>query len=89
MSFFAHYFVMPIWIRLFSGSTICGAYQHSYGARTADNESIGNSMKIHLVVGSGGLPAYYELSCGNTHDIILSESLVTNCLVKAGKFRLR
>ena len=27
---------------------------------------------------SGGLPVYYELSCGNTHDIVHGESLVAN-----------
>jgi len=62
---------------------IVRAHQHNGGARTADNESIGksrsdNSTKIHLAVDSGGLPVYYELSCGNTHDIVHAESLEAN-----------
>lgn len=34
----------------------------------------GNSIKVHLAVDSGGLPVYYELSCGDTHDIVHAES---------------
>jgi transposase len=69
---------------VFIDGSIVRAHQHSCGARTADNESIGksrggNSTKIHLAVDSGGLPVYYELSCGNTHDIVHAESLVANC----------
>lgn len=30
------------------------------------------------MVDSGGLPVYYELWCGNTHDIVHGESLVAN-----------
>jgi transposase len=68
---------------LFIDGSIVRAHQHSTGAATADDESIGksrggNSTKIHLAVDSGGLPVYYELSCGNTHDIVHGESLVAN-----------
>lgn len=83
MNFFAHYLVMQHGLVLIDGS-IFRAHQHSCGARTADNESIGKSRggtstKIHLTVGSEGLPVYYELSCGNMHDIVHTESLVANC----------
>jgi len=68
---------------LFIDGSIVRAHQHSTGAATAEDESIGksrggNSTKIHLAVDSGGLPVYYELSCGNTHDIVHGESLVAN-----------
>jgi transposase len=68
---------------LFIDGNIVRAHQHSTGAATADDESIGksrggNSTKIHLAVDCGGLPVYYELSCGNTHDIVHGESLVAN-----------
>lgn len=69
---------------LFIDGSIVRAHQHSTAAASADDESIGksrggNSTKIHLAVDSGGLPVYYELSCGNTHDIVHGESLVANC----------
>ncbi len=68
---------------VFIDGSIVRAHQHSCGARTADNESIGksrdgNSTKIHLAINSGRLPVYCELSCFNTHDIVHSESLVAN-----------
>ena len=68
---------------LFIDGSIVRAHQHSTGAATVEDESIGksrggNSTKIHLAVDSGGLPVYYELSCGNTHDIVHGESLVAN-----------
>jgi transposase len=68
---------------LFIDGSIIRAYQHSTGAATAEDEWIsknrsGNSTKIHLAVDSRGLPVYYELSCGNTHDIVHGESLVAN-----------
>ena len=34
---------------------------------------------VFIAVDSGGLPVYYELSCGNTYDIVHAESLVANC----------
>jgi len=68
---------------LFNDGSIIRAHQHSTGAASNENEAIGksrgrNSTKIHLAVDSGGLPVYYELSCGNTHDIVHGESLVAN-----------
>lgn len=69
---------------LFIDGSIVSAHQYSSGAASNEHESIGksrggNSTKIHLAVDSGGLPVYYELSCGNTHDIVQAESLVANC----------
>ena len=69
---------------VFIDGSIARTHQHSCVARTADSESTGkslggNSTKIHLAVASGGLPVYYELSSGNTHDIVHAESLVANC----------
>ena len=69
---------------LFIDGSIVRAHQHSTGATSNENESIGksrcgNSTKIHLAVDSGGLPVYFELSCGNTNDIVHAESLVVNC----------
>ena len=57
------------------------AHQHSTGAATSDTECIGksrggNTTKIHLVVDSGGLPVYFEISEGQRHDITHAESLV-------------
>ncbi len=51
---------------VFIDGSIVSAHQHSSGAPTIDNESIGksrggNSTKIHLAVDSGGLPIYFEL----------------------------
>jgi len=53
--------------RVFIDGSIVRAYQHSAGAATLSNESIGKSRggnltKIHLAVDSGGLPIYFELS---------------------------
>lgn len=66
---------------VFADGSIVRAHQHSTGAATQDNECIGksrggNSTKIHLVVDSGGLPIYFELSEGQRHDITHAESLV-------------
>ncbi|MBC8951210.1 transposase [Xenorhabdus sp. TS4] len=36
----------------------------------------GLSTKIHLAVDSYGLPVHFELSGGQTHDIVHTESLV-------------
>ena len=68
---------------LFIDGSIVRAHQHGVGAASTENQSIGksrggNSTKIHLAVDSGGLPFYYELPCGNTHDIVHGESLVAN-----------
>ena len=66
---------------VFGGGSIVQAHQHSTGAATSDTECIGksrggNTTKIHLVVDSGGLPVYFELSEGQRHDITHAESLV-------------
>ncbi|WP_172567254.1 MULTISPECIES: IS5 family transposase [Vibrio] len=66
---------------VFADGSIVKAHQHSTGAATPDNECIGksrggNSTKIHLVVDSGGLPIYFELSEGQRNDIARAESLV-------------
>ncbi len=68
---------------VFADGSIVKAHQHSTGAATPDNECIGksrggNSTKIHLVVDSGGLPIYFELSEGQRNDIDRAESLVDN-----------
>ncbi len=65
----------------FAGGSIVKTHQHSAGAATPDSECIGksrggNSTKIHLVVDSGGLPIYFELSEGQRNDIARAESLV-------------
>ncbi|ENM5767399.1 IS5 family transposase [Vibrio mimicus] len=66
---------------VFADDSIVKAHQHSAGAATPDCECIGksrggNSTKIHLVVDSGGLPIYFELSEGQRNDIARAESLV-------------
>jgi transposase len=66
---------------VFADGSIVKAHQHSSGAATQDSECIGksrggNSTKIHLVVDSGGLPIYFELSEGQRNDIARAESLV-------------
>jgi transposase len=66
---------------VFADGSIIRAHQHSSGAATSENECIGksrggNSTKIHLVVDSGGLPIYFELSEGQRNDIARAESLV-------------
>lgn len=71
---------------VFADGSIVKAHQHSTGAATPDNECIGksrggNSTKIHLVVDSGGLPIYFELSEGQRNDIARAENLVDNLKV--------
>ncbi|MGI2068437.1 IS5-like element ISSod6 family transposase [Shewanella sp. MF08487] len=66
---------------VFIDGSIVRAHQHSAGAATLSNESIGksrggNSTKIHLAVDSGGLPIYFELSEGQKHDITHAPSLI-------------
>lgn len=66
---------------VFADGSIVKAHQHSSGAATQDSECIGksrggNSTKIYLVVDSGGLPIYFELSEGQRNDIARAESLV-------------
>jgi len=66
---------------VFADGSIVKAHQHSAGAATQDNECIGksrggNSTKIHLVVDSGGLPIYFELTESQRNDIARAKSLV-------------
>lgn len=68
---------------LFIDGSIVKAHQDSTGAASNDDEAIGksrggNTTKIHLVVDSGGLPIYFELSGGQVNDIVHAESLVSN-----------
>ncbi|MQL49252.1 IS5 family transposase [Photorhabdus khanii] len=67
---------------LFIDGSIVQAHQHSAGAASKENESRGKSRggrstKIHLAVDSDGLPVHFELSGGQTHDIVHAESLVS------------
>lgn len=82
----------PEW--LFIDGSIVKAHQDSCGAASQVDEAIGksrggNSTKIHLAVDSGGLPVYFELSGGQTNDIVHAESLVAQspvaCSVTADK----
>jgi transposase len=66
---------------VFADGLIVKAHQHSAGAATPDTECIGksrggHSTKIHLVVDSGGLSIYFELSEDQRNDIARAESLV-------------
>lgn len=66
---------------IFIDGSIVKAHQDSYGAKYSDDEVIGksvagNTTKIHLTVGSDGLPVYFELSDGNVHDIAHAENLI-------------
>ncbi|MDC9595253.1 IS5 family transposase, partial [Xenorhabdus sp. IM139775] len=70
---------------LFIDGSIVRAHQHSAGANSQEDEAIGKSRggrstKIHLAVDSQGLPVHFELSGGQTHDIVHAESLVKNSL---------
>ncbi len=67
---------------LFIDGSIVQVHQHSAGAASKENESRGKSRggrstKIHLAVDSYGLPVHFELSGGQTHDIVHAESLVS------------
>lgn len=66
---------------LFIDGSIVRAHQHSAGASSEEDEAIGKSRgglstKIHLAVDSYGFPVHFELSGGQTHDIVHAESLV-------------
>ncbi|WP_438818396.1 IS5 family transposase [Xenorhabdus bovienii] len=68
---------------LFIDGSIVRAHQHSSGAASTKDEAIGKSRggrstKIHLAVDSYGLPVHFELSGGQTHDIVHAESLVSS-----------
>lgn len=66
---------------LFIDGSIVRSHQHSSGALTEYDESIGRSRggrstKIHLAVDSYGLPVHFELSAGHRNDIVMAETLV-------------
>ncbi len=66
---------------MFADGSIVKAHQHSTGTATSNKECIGksrggNSTNVHLVVDSGGVPVYFELSVGQRNDIACAESLV-------------
>ncbi len=68
---------------LFIDGSIVRAHQHSSGAVSTEDEAIGKSRggrstKIHLAVDSYGLPVHFELSGGQTHDIVHAERLVAH-----------
>ncbi|MBD2810834.1 transposase [Xenorhabdus sp. Vera] len=65
----------------FIDGTIVRVHQHSASAVSESDEVIGKShggrsSKIHLAVGSYGLPVHFELSGGQTNDIVHGESLI-------------
>ncbi|PHM49693.1 transposase [Xenorhabdus miraniensis] len=69
------------WLSSLIDDGIVRAHQPSSGAASEKDEAIGKSCgglstKIHLSVDSYGLPVHFELSGGQTHDIIHAESLV-------------
>jgi len=66
---------------LFIDGSIVKAHQHSTGAVSDESESIGksrggNSTKIHLAVGSYGLPVHAQLSGGQVNDVVYAQSLI-------------
>lgn len=66
---------------LFIDGSIVKAHQHSAGASSGEYEAIGksrggHSTKIHLAVGSYGLPVYAELSGGQVNDVVHAQSLI-------------
>jgi len=68
---------------LFIDGSVVRAHQHSSGAVSKKDESIGRSRgglstKIHLAVDSFGLPVYFELSGGQVHDMVHAESVIKN-----------
>ncbi len=67
---------------VFIDGSIIRAHQHSAGAASGEDTSIGQSRggcstKIHLAVDSYGLPVHFELSGGQENDIVHAESLLT------------
>jgi len=66
---------------LFIDGSIVRAHQHSSGARSDKDESIGKSRggfstKIHLAVDSYGYPVHFELTGGQRNDFVMAESLI-------------
>ncbi|BET95898.1 hypothetical protein TCT1_08190 [Xenorhabdus sp. TCT-1] len=75
---------------LFIDGSIVRAHQHSSGAVSPEDEAIGKSRggrstKIHLAVDSYGLPVHFELSGGQTHDIVHAENSPPSDFVIADK----
>lgn len=69
----------PQW--LFIDGSIVKAHQDGTNIRAQAQQAIGKSRggkstKIHLAVDSGGLPACFELSGGQAHDVSHGQSLV-------------
>jgi transposase len=70
---------------LFIDGSIVRAYQRSAGAATPNAQAIaksrgGNTTKVHLAVDSYGLPAHFELTGGQVHDVACAEQLIIECL---------
>ena len=68
---------------LFIDGSIVRAHQHSSGARSQEDESIGKSRdgfstKIHLAVDSYGYPVHFEITGGQRNDFVMAESLIEN-----------
>ncbi len=68
---------------LFIDGSIVKAHQHSSGARSKDDESIGKSRgglttKIHLAVDSFGYPVHFEITGGQRNDFVMAEDLIVN-----------
>ncbi len=68
---------------LFIDGSIVKVHQDGSNVATPDSQKIGksrggNSTKIHLAVDSGGLPVHFELSGGQTHDVVHAESLISS-----------
>lgn len=65
----------------FIDASIVKAHQHSMGASSGQNESIGksrggNTTKIHLAVDSYGLPIEFTLTGGEVHDSKAASDLI-------------
>lgn len=68
---------------LFLDGSIVKAHQHSSGAQSKEDESIGKSRgglskKIHLAVDSYGLPVHFKLTDGQRNDFMKAENLIEN-----------
>ena len=66
---------------LFIDGSIVKAHQHSSGAASGQDESIGKSRgghttKIHLAVDSVGLPVHFQLTGGQRNDIVMAETVI-------------
>ena len=60
---------------------IIKVHQHSTGARTGNDESIGKSVaghttKIHMAVDSYGLPIEFHITGGEVHDSKAAPTLI-------------